>query len=76
MGRLANKNTGVINYMDLKKGSTRAVYWAMFFLLILITIICMAPPLWVIISSMKDIKEFLMIPPTIIPKSFHPEKLV
>ncbi len=43
---------------------------------IALVLICILPPLWVIVSSMKDLKEFLQVPPTIIPRSFHPEKLV
>ena len=62
--------------MELKKPQIQLVYWVIFVLLIVLALICILPPLWVIISSMKDLKEFLQVPPTIIPKSFHPEKLM
>lgn len=61
---------------DLKTLKGQLFYWIMFAMLILVSIVCLFPPLWVFLSSFKDIKEFLSIPPTIIPKSFHPEKLV
>ena len=75
MSRFANKRSGIINSMDLKRPQVRFLYWLIFFLLILLVLICVLPPLWVILSSMKDLKEFLQVPPTILPKSFHPEKL-
>jgi len=76
MSRFTQKRTGIINYMDLKKAHIRLLYWVVFVLLCILAFVCMAPPLWVIISSTKDVKEFIMIPPTIIPRSFHPEKWI
>jgi multiple sugar transport system permease protein len=76
MSKFDTKNTGLINYTDLKKPKVKFLYWVCFTIMMIITLVCLLPPLWVIMSSMKDIKEFFMIPPTIIPRSFHPEKLV
>lgn len=76
MSKFDMKNTGLINYTDLKNPKIKFLYWFCFTIMMIITMICLLPPLWVIMSSMKDIKEFFMIPPTIIPKSYHPEKLV
>jgi multiple sugar transport system permease protein len=39
-------------------------------------LICILPPLWVIISSTKESAEFFAVPPTIIPRSFDFSKLV
>lgn len=76
MSKFDIKNSGLINYTDLKNPKIKFLYWFCFTIMMIITLICLLPPLWVIMSSMKDIKEFFMIPPTIIPKSYHPEKLV
>ncbi len=76
MSRFQNKRTGIINSMELKKPQMRLLYWVIFAVLMVLVLICILPPLWVIVSSMKDLKEFLQVPPTIIPRSFHPEKLV
>lgn len=76
MSTFDKKNAGLICYQDLKKPGIKLLYWIFFALMLFIAFICIAPPVWVILSSMKDIKEFFQIPPTIIPKSFHPEKLV
>lgn len=76
MSRFGDKKSGLLNYMDLKKVEIKILYWCCFAVMILLAFICFAPPIWVLLSSVKDIKEFFAIPPTIIPRSFHPEKLV
>lgn len=75
MSRFQDKTSGVINWMDLKKPAIKLLYWSMFAIILIIALVCLIPPLWIMISSMKDIKEYFQIPPTIIPRSFHPEKL-
>lgn len=76
MSRFQDKTSGVINWMDLKKPAIKLLYWSMFAIILIIALVCLIPPIWIMISSMKDIKEYFQIPPTIIPRSFHPEKLV
>lgn len=76
MSKLSNKKSGVIVFTDLKRPSVKIGYIFIMVIMILCSVICVFPPLWVMISSLKDIKEFLSIPPTIIPHSFHPEKLI
>ena len=76
MSKLSNKNSGAIVFTDLKRPSVKIGYALIIIIMVLCSVICVFPPLWVMVSSLKDIKEFLSIPPTIIPHSFHPEKLV
>ena len=76
MSKLSNKNSGAIVFTDLKRPSVKIGYALIIIIMVLCSVICVFPPLWVMISSLKDIKEFLSIPPTIIPRSFHPEKLI
>ena len=71
-----NKRIGIISDIDYANKPAKILYWSLFTLMCIIAFICIAPPLWVIISSLKDTKEFYAIPPTIIPRSFHPEKIV
>lgn len=73
--RFSEKNTGVINFIDLKNSRNKILYWTLFSIMLLISFICFFPPLWLFTSSVKDIKEFLSVPPTLIPKSFQPEKI-
>lgn len=76
MSLLDKKTTGMINRLDLKQPGMRVFYWLLFLICMLVVFISVIPPMWVLISSLKDTKEFFGIPPTIIPKSLHPEKIV
>ncbi len=69
------KNTGLLVASDFKTVKYKTIYWLFFAILLIISIVCILPILWVFISAFKDTSEFLSIPPTIIPKSFHPEKV-
>jgi multiple sugar transport system permease protein len=76
MSSFNNKNNGIINYMDLKKPSVKVLYAFFLAFFILLTIISLVPPLWVMLSSLKNIKEFFTVPATIIPRTFEPQKIV
>lgn len=71
----ARESVGIIGKLDYKKGSVKLLYWILFALLVVIALVCLLPPLWVLSSSVKDIKEFFAIPPTLIPRTFQPDKL-
>jgi len=70
------KNTGLLTNLDLKQTHIKIAYWIMFIFLLALSIMVIFPVIWIIMSSFKDIKEFLSSPPTLFPHSFHPEKLV
>lgn len=76
MSKLQHKQTGVIVFTDLKKPKIKMFYYILLGIMIVIALLCLIPPLWIMTSSVKDIKEFFQIPPTFIPKTFQPEKLV
>ncbi len=71
-----NKRIGIISEIDYANKPAKILYWSLFALMCIIAFVCIAPPIWVILSSLKDTKEFYAIPPTIIPRSFNPEKIV
>jgi multiple sugar transport system permease protein len=75
MSRLLNKDNGIITQSDLKKPSVRVFYYTIFIICTIITIISIAPPIWVMLSSFKDIKEFTL-EPTLLPKEFDFNKFV
>ncbi len=75
MKTFKKKETGFITQVELNQTGTKVVYWAMFAFLSIVALFAVLPPLWILTSGFKDINEFFMIPPTIIPKSFQPEKL-
>lgn len=67
MARVLKKENGIIAQSDLKMPRVRFFYYTIFIICIIITIISIAPPIWVFLSSLKDIKEFT-IEPTLLPK--------
>lgn len=75
MFNIKSKDNGIITYSDLKKPSIRIFYYVLFAVCLIITLISIAPPVWVFLSSFKDIKEFTL-EPSLIPKSFDFSRFV
>lgn len=75
MFNIKSKDNGIITYSDLKKPSIRIFYYVLFAVCLIITLISIAPPVWVFLSSFKDIKEFTL-DPSLIPKSFDFSRFV
>lgn len=75
MNGFTKKDKGIITSIDLKQRHIRIGYWIVFALLMIISLVVIFPVIWIILSSFKDVNEFLQTPPTLFPKSFHPEKL-
>lgn len=68
--------TGILSNMDLKRTKAKVAYWCLFGFCILLVLICLLPPLYVMLSSLKSVQEFYSVPPTIIPQTFEPEKII
>lgn len=66
--RLMNKTDGLITAFDFKKLQYRVLYWSLFLILFIISMVCLLPVLWVAISGFKDVNELYSIPPTLLPK--------
>lgn len=75
MSKIQRKDSGIIVHSDLKRPSVRMLYYVIFAICIFITIIAIAPPVWVFLSSFKDLKEFT-IEPTLLPKKFDFNRFV
>ena len=67
---------GIITNVERSNASARVFMTIAYIILIIAALVCFLPPIWVFISAFKDTNEFLMSPPTIIPRSFNPEKFV
>lgn len=65
-----SSRTGIISDIDYKQPFGKTLYWLLFAVMIIIAFVAMAPPAWVMMSSVKNIKEFYQIPPTLLPHSF------
>lgn len=72
---MKNKETGFIIGIELQSVRVKLLYWCMLIFALVIAAICLLPPVWIMVSAFKDTREFFQVPPTIIPKSFHIEKL-
>lgn len=70
-----SKDSGILSAVDMKDRKNRIIYWIMFAMLCVVACACVLPVLWVFLSAFKDIDEFLSVPPTLLPHSFHPEKI-
>lgn len=65
-----NKDTGTLNSMDMKQSGNKTIYWVLFAILLGLALICLLPPLWVLVSSFKSTKELMAIPPALLPETF------
>lgn len=70
------KYNGIIGMHDIKLPHIKLLYWTMFFAMLAVAAVCLFPPVWLLLSSLKDVKEFFAIPPTIVPRSFEVDKIV
>lgn len=68
VSRFNSKTEGILNFSDMRKIRYKAVYWAMFAILMLLVLVCLLPVLWVSLSGFKSIEELYAIPPTLFPK--------
>ncbi|MFC3803066.1 carbohydrate ABC transporter permease [Cohnella sp. GCM10012308] len=66
---------GIIGALELKSPGIRLLYAALMLFMIALAVVCIFPSLWVMVSSLKDIKEFYRMPPTLLPETFDIGKL-
>ena len=76
MRAFTKKSNGIISSIELRNRKTQILYWCMFLICLVLALICVLPVIWIMFSSLKDISEFYSSPPTIIPKTFQPEKIL
>ena len=69
------KRTGIISDINYKAPQIKLLYWLLFAVMCAIAFVCLVPPLWVMLSSVKDMKEFYRIPPTLIPHTWDFSKI-
>lgn len=69
-GSFRTKEGGALTFMDMKNPKNKVLYWTLFALMVLIALICLLPPLWILISSFKSAKELLQVPPKLFPENW------
>ena len=65
-----NKDTGTLSSMDMNQTGNKMIYWAIFAVLLGVALICLLPPLWILLSSFKTHKELMEIPPRLLPTAY------
>ena len=61
------KNEGLLNWSDLKTSGGKILYWGMFTLLLLLSLFCLIPVIWMFISGFKTPQELYAVPPVLFP---------
>lgn len=74
--RYNNKTYGIITALDFKQPKTKFLYYLILTFVVFVCLICVVPIIWLFVSCLKDIDEFLAVPPTFWPKEIHPEKIL
>lgn len=72
--RFQGKETGVLNSMDMKSKKNKMIYWGIFVVLFFVALVCLLPPLWILVSSFKSTKELMQVPPKLLPESWNLDK--
>lgn len=68
--------TRLISDSDIKRPVYKMIYCLIIVFLVFMCMMTILPTVWIFASAFKNTKEFLQVPPTIIPRSFEPEKVV
>lgn len=71
-----NKTYGIITALDFKQPKVKLLYYLILAFIVCVCLICVVPIIWLFVSCLKDIDEFLAVPPTFWPKELHPEKIL
>ena len=66
-----SKSDGLLNFADLRKVRFKILYWAMFTVMLLMSLICILPTIWVALTGFKSTQEMYAIPPTLFPQAFN-----
>ncbi len=75
MNKLKNKTSGILVYSDYKKKSYRILYWVMFSILLIISLIFVFPIIWLFFSSFKTPIELYQVPFSLLPEKFDFAKI-
>ncbi len=76
MSRFNKKTTGLITSTDLKNYRMKIFYWFIFLLMVVFAIICFFPPLWLFISSLKNVQEIYSMKPALLPETVKWNKII
>lgn len=73
---MERKEGGLLSSLDLKSPGYKIAYGIIFLIMVVVAVISVFPVIWVLLSAFKDLDEFLQVPPTLLPHSFNPGKIL
>ena len=73
--RFSDKEAGLLSSFDMRKVHNKLIYWAMFLILLFVSLICLVPVIWVALSGFKSVSELYAVPPTLLPESINLGKI-
>lgn len=63
------KTGALLNWNDLKQPGGKVIYAVMFLIMLILSLLCLIPFLWMLLSSFKTTQEMYANPPTFLPGS-------
>ena len=76
MSYYSKKSNGLLNWMDLRSTKYKIVYWVMFGFLFLLTLVCVVPMIWSLLSGFKTTSEMLEVPQKFFPREIKLSKAI
>lgn len=76
MSKFSTKSSGLLTGLDFKRPGNKILYWLIFLLMSIITVICLFPPVWLFASSVKNLQELYSMNPTLFPKTWELQKII
>lgn len=67
----SQKEAMIFNYFDLKRTKYKIVYWLLFAVMIIISIVAVIPLIWTVLMGFKDSSEIYAIPAHFFPNKFN-----
>lgn len=75
MSKFNEKTNGLLSGMDLHSGRNKVIYGVMMFLLIMLSLMCLLPIVWVAVSGFKTPAELYSVPPKLLPSAISFDKV-
>ena len=73
--RWSKKEKGAIMPIEFNNRRVKFIYFLNLTVLLVITLICILPVIWLVLTSFKSVKEIYQVPPTFFPSDFDISKL-
>lgn len=73
---IADTSEGLLNWSDLRQISGKFIYGCMFFAMLVLSMVCLIPVVWMMLSAFKTTQEMYAVVPTLLPKSIDLDRVI